>query len=318
MIIEMVLVVIGIVASLVASIASSIAKSSEKQKYCLIASLAALTYFSITFINFYNHDVDIFLIVQRLTLIAGLYMLLGFAFAISYIFKVNFSNYVKLIIVGISLLFVLLFTTFSDNSPWIKGVTFILDDRTNLWSYKVDGDWLYYVLNSIVLLLFVTWIVIILLMTKSQKGREFKIFRYALALAMIPLFIWIFAVFKVLKSSICNEIVFMILLLAVMHVEIFFEFMPNTNTYSESLIENSNKGLIILDFKKRFVYANKTAKEYFDIIAKDNKDAITAFINVNLLDEVSYFDGNETYDLYFEMIPNSPLKDGYALWIEKK
>ena len=61
------------------------------------------------------------------------------------------------------------------------------------------------------------------------------------------------------------------------------------------------------------------AKELFDIIKKDNPDAITAFINVNLIDENTYFDGNTNYNIKInEISDDRNPRIGYALWIIEK
>ena len=106
--------------------------------------------------------------------------------------------------------------------------------------------------------------------------------------------------------------------MVVMHVEIFFNLTDNEKDYNDLLLDNTYKGVIILDYKKRYVRSNKNAELTFDIISKNNKDAITAFINVNLLGEEYYYDGHNKYKITQETISDetNPRK-GYAVWIEK-
>jgi len=315
---EMILLVIGAVLSFFAVCGCAFAKSSEKNRYCAMASISALIYFSVSYLILYCKDLNQFIMLQKLSLTSGLYMLIGSAFAIGYIFKVNFSNRTKIIVALVSFLFVIIFLTFGDIRPWAKEIYMTHDEQVDLYFYTLKGDWFYYLLNGIILISFISWIIVIIVITATKKGREFKIFRYLLGFVMFPLFIWIFSAFGVLKSSICNEIVFMLLLVIIMHVEIFISFTLQPKQYNELLFKNTDKGIIILDYKKRYVIANTTAEQTFDIFAKNNKDAITAFINVNLIGEKTYFDGNDHYSIKLETISNNDNpREGYAIWIEK-
>ena len=135
---------------------------------------------------------------------------------------------------------------------------------------------------------------------------------------MVPLFIWIISSLSLLPSSICNEFFFMLLLVVIIYVALFFSFVEDSRPSNDLLFSNSKKGIIVLDYKKRFLYANKSAELTFDIIAKGNKDAITAFINVNLIDEDNFFDGFNNYKLILETISDETNpRAGYAVWIEK-
>ena len=315
---EMILLVIGAVLSFFAVCGCAFAKSSERNRYCAMASVSALIYFSVSYLILYCKDLDQFIMLQKLSLTSGLYMLIGSAFAISYMFRIDFTNRTKIAVALVSFGFVIMFLTFGDMKPWAKEIFMIHDEQLDLYYYALKGGWFYYVLNGIVLVAFITWIIVTIVITASKKGRQFRLFRYLLGFAMLPLFVWIFSVFGILKGSICNEIVFMLLLIIVIHVEIFMSFTIQPKQYSDLLFKNSDKGIIILDYKKRYVLANTTAEQTFDIFAKNNKDAITAFINVNLIGEKTYFDGNDHYSVKLETISNNDNpREGYAIWIEK-
>lgn len=316
---EMILLVVGAVLSFFAVCGCAFAKSSEKNRYCAMASVSALIYFFVSFLILYCNNVEQFVMLQKLSLTSGLYMLIGSAFAIGYIFKVEYSTRVKIIITLISFAFVIMFLTFNMSNPWVKSYDpNTYDDQLGITFISMKGGWFYYVLNAVVLVGFISWIVTTIIITASKKGREFKLFRYLLGFAMFPLFIWIFSVFGIFKSSICNEIIFMLLLVLVIHVEIFFSFSFQPKQYNDLLFKNSSKGIIVLDYKKRYVYANNSAIDIFDIFAKGNKDAITAFINVNLIGEQSYYDGTDHYSIKLETISNDDNpREGYAVWVEK-
>ena len=315
---EIILLIIGMFLSFFAMAACTFGKPSEKNKYCFMASIGAFIYFMVSFLILFSTSKAQFMMLQKISLTAGLYMLIGTAFAISCMFNVKFSNKLKLLITIGSFLLVIIFLTFTDKAPWVKLIDEKYDSALDITFFVVKGDWFYYLLNSLVLIAFIIWIVVIFIKTASQKGREFRLFRYLTAFAMLPLFIWVFSAFSLLPSSICNEIVFMLLLMVVMHVEIFFNLTDNEKDYNDLLLDNTYKGVIILDYKKRYVRSNKTAELTFDIISKNNKDAITAFINVNLLGEEYYYDGHNKYKITQETISDetNPRK-GYAVWIEK-
>lgn len=315
---EIILLIIGMFLSFFAMAACTFGKPSEKNKYCFMASIGAFIYFMVSFLILFSTSKAQFMMLQKISLTAGLYMLIGTAFAISCMFNVKFSNKLKLLITIGSFLLVIIFLTFTDKAPWVKLIDEKYDSALDITFFVVKGDWFYYLLNSLVLIAFIIWIVVIFIKTASQKGREFRLFRYITAFAMLPLFIWVFSAFSLLPSSICNEIVFMLLLMVVMHVEIFFNLKDNEKDYNDLLFDNTYKGVIILDYKKRYVRSNKTAELTFDIISKNNKDAITAFINVNLLGEEYYYDGHNKYKITQETISDetNPRK-GYAVWIEK-
>ena len=315
---EIILLIIGMFLSFFAMAACTFGKPSEKNKYCFMASIGAFIYFMVSFLILFSTSKAQFMMLQKISLTAGLYMLIGTAFAISCMFNVKFSNKLKLLITIGSFLLVIIFLTFTDKAPWVKLIDEKYDSALDITFFVVKGDWFYYLLNSLVLIAFIIWIVVIFIKTASQKGREFRLFRYLTAFAMLPLFIWVFSAFSLLPSSICNEIVFMLLLMVVMHVEIFFNLTDNEKDYNDLLLDNTYKGVIILDYKKRYVRSNKNAELTFDIISKNNKDAITAFINVNLLGEEYYYDGHNKYKITQETISDetNPRK-GYAVWIEK-
>lgn len=319
MIFEIILIIIGLLMSFLAVLASSFAKPSEKQKFSFLSTVSALIYFIISFLNIWSDTVDQFVIYQKFTFISGIYMMIGFGFAISYMFNITYTNITKLIIFITSIILVMIFVSFSDSQPWAKAIEMIKDEQTGLFEFKVNGSWLYYVLNGLTIVALVTWLVIIIVKTFQEKGREFKVFRYLLSLALIPLFIWIFSVLKILPSLISNEIAFMIILLVVMHVEIFYSIKFDPRKYIEPLFNSTNCGIIIVDSKKRFINSNDRAKEFFDILNKDNKDAITAFINVNLIEESIYNDGKDTYTINVDTISDkSNPRIGYAIWVDKE
>lgn len=319
MIFEIILIIVGLLLSFLAVLSSSFAKPSEKQKFTFLATVSALIYFIIGFLNIYSDTVDQFIIYQKFIFTAGIYMMIGFGFALSYMFDITYSFKTKITIIIISLFLVALFVTFSDSSPWVKSIDMIKEESCSLFRFKVNGDWLYYLLNGLTIVALVTWVVIIIVKTIKEKGREFRFFRYILCLALIPLFIWIFSLFKILPSSISNEIIFMLILLIVVHVEIFYSIKYDPKKYIEPLIENSSFAVIILDSKKRYIYANKIAKTYFDILNRDNSDAITAFININLVEEKVFFDGLNNYTIMLETIKdNYNPRIGYALKVVKE
>ena len=319
MIFEVILIFIGLLMSFSAVLISSFAKPSEKQKFSFLATVSALIYFIISFLNIYSDTVDQFIIYQKFTFTAGIYMMIGFGFALSYMFDITYSNKTKLAIILASLFLVALFTTFSDSSPWVKSIDMVKDESCSLFQFKVNGDWLYYLLNGLTIVALITWITIIVVKTFKEKGREFKIFRYLLCLALIPLFIWIFSVLEILPSLISNEICFMIVLLIVMHVEIFYSIKFDPKKYVEPLFNSTACGIIILDSKKRYIHSNNKAKEFFSILNMDNKDAITAFININIVEEKVYFDGKYNYTINVDTIKdNNNPRIGYAVWVDRE
>lgn len=314
---EIVLIIIGMIMSFTAYVICSFAKPSEKQKYSSITSIAALFFFIISFMNIYSDNLDQFILCQKLTFTAGLYMLIGFGFSISYVFQVSYTNRSKLIIVIVSILFVCLFASFDNYYPWVKSMDMVLND-CGLYTFKVHGGWLYYLASGISIITLIVWLVIIIIKTASKRGNEFKVFRYLLAFVLIPFFIWTFSALQIIPSLITNELVFMILLLVIMHVEIFFTLARDRKISEYGIFDNTSNGIIVLDYKKLYLNANKSAKKLFEIFSSDNKDAITAFINVNLIGENKYFDGINTYRLKFEEISEeSTPRSGYVLWICK-
>ena len=317
MIVEMVLIIIGMIMSFTAYAICSFAKPSDKQKYASITSVAALFFFIISFMNLYSDNIDQFILCQKLTFAAGLYTMLGFAFAISYVFQIHYSTKTKLIIVIISLLFMCLFAAFDNYYPWVKSIDMV-KNNCDLYTFTVHGGWLYYLISGITTITLVVWLVIIVVKTSAKRDKESKVFRYLLGFALLPLFIWIFSVLKILPSFITNELLFMIALLIIMHVEIFFSLTQDKNVSEFALFNNTSNGIIILDYKKRYVSANDSAKAIFEIFNGNNKDAITAFINVNLIGEETYFDGVNRYRLKYEEIESetSP-RGGFAIWICK-
>ena len=319
MIFEIVLIIIGLMMSFLAVLVSSFAKPSEKQKFSFLATVSALIYFIISFLNIWSDTVDQFVIYQKFTFISGLYMMIGFGFAVSYIFNIQYSARTKLSIIIPSLFLVAAFSTFSDSSPWAKSIEMIRDEQCNLYHFKVHGLWLYYLLNGLTIIGLVTWLVIIIIKTFSKKGKEFKMFRFILSLALVPLFIWIFSALQILPSLIANEIAFMIILLFVIHVEIFYSLKFDPKKYLDPISESTDNGIIILDNKKRFIYANRASKDYFDILNKDNRDAITAFVNINLFEEKSYSDGKDKFSIKVETIYDelNP-RIGYSIWLIKE
>ena len=317
MIFEMVLIIIGMIMSFTAYAVCSLAKPSDKQKYSSITSVAALFFFIISFINLYSDNVDQFILCQKLTFAAGLYTMLGFAFAISYVFQVHYSTRTKIIIVIVSILFMCLFAAFDNYYPWVKSIDMV-KNNCDLYTFTVHGGWLYYFVSCLTIVTLVVWLVIIVIKTSAKRDKEFKVFRYLLGIALLPLFIWIFSVFKILPSVITNQLLFMIALLVIMHVEIFFSIAQTKDVSDFALFNNTSNGIIVLDYKKRYVSANDSAKEIFEVFSGNNKDAITAFININLIGEKYYFDGDIKYKLKFEEIESETNpRGGFALWICK-
>lgn len=318
MIFGIILILIGLMMSFLAVVFSSFAKPSEKQKFSFLATVSALIYFIISFLNIYSDTVDQFVIYQKIIFASGIYMMIGFGLTISYMFSLSYSTRFKMILMVSSIFLVAIFVTFTDAAPWAKSIEMIKDD-IGLYTFKVHGDWLYYLLNTLSIVAFVSWVVYIIVKTFREKGREFKVFRYLIVIALIPLFIFIFSLLNIIPSLITNEIVFMIILLIVLHVEIFYSIKFDSKRYIEPLFENSNSALILLDSKKRFIYANNTAKSYFAIFDKNNRDAITAFINLNLVEEHTFNDGVNNYSIVIETIKdiNNP-RIGYALKVVKE
>ena len=103
MIFEVILIFIGLLMSFSAVLISSFAKPSEKQKFSFLATVSALIYFIISFLNIYSDTVDQFIIYQKFTFTAGIYMMIGFGFALSYMFDITYSNKTKLAIIIASL-----------------------------------------------------------------------------------------------------------------------------------------------------------------------------------------------------------------------
>ena len=314
---EIVLIIIGAVISFFGMVICSFTKASDKQQYATFGTFSAFSFFLVSFINIYSHDVGQFVLMQRFSFTAGLYVMISFAFTLSYIFNINYSTRTKIIVALVSFVFVGLFATFGNYQPWVKSIERITFDNCDAIQYKVHGTWLYYSANAVALLLFIIWLIIIVIKTASNKDREFRVFRYLLGFALVPLFIWIFSMFRIVPSMVANEIMFMILLLIILYVEIFYSLVKDSKLSRTILIENTEQGVIILDDKKRFLYANPKAAEIFEIIKADNKDAITAFVNINLIGEEKYFNGERDYSIIIENIKiGETMHKGFVIWIK--
>lgn len=319
MILEAVFIIIGVLAAFVAVLASSFVKPSEKQKYSFFTAICAFFYFTISFMNIYSDSVDQYILYQKFIFAAGLYTMLGFGFAISYMFNIPYSNRVKLLITFGVTLFVVAFSVFTNAEPWVRSIEMVQDKNCALYQFIVHGSWLYYLLNILSVLGLASWVIYVVIKSSKNKGREFKLFRAILCFALIPLFIWILTALKVIPFLIADKILFVIILLVVMHFEIFYTLKFDPKKYLEPVSDSTSFGIILLDNKKRFIYANKSAKEYIEVLNTDNKDAITAFINVNLIEENTFYNGIDKFSLRMEVISddNNP-RIGYSLWLIKE
>ena len=92
MIAEIVLIIIGLIVSFIAVVVCSFAKPSNKQKYSFLATISAFFYFILAFINIYSTSIDQFAFYHKFTLTAGMYMMIGFIFAISYMLNIKYST----------------------------------------------------------------------------------------------------------------------------------------------------------------------------------------------------------------------------------
>ena len=124
--------------------------------------------------------------------------------------------------------------------------------------------------------------------------------------------------FRIIPNLVADKLLFIIILLILMHFEIFYTLKFDPRKYLEPVSDSTSFGIIILDNKKRFVLANKAAKEYISLLNNENKDAVTAFINVNLVGENYFYNGSDKFSIRMEVLSdNNNPRIGYSLWLFK-
>lgn len=319
MVSNVICLLIGILVSFIAVVSCNFLKASEKQKYCFIASISALGYFVISFIGVFISDLEIRLLTQKFIYCASVYMIVGFLMTANYVLGNIMCEKFKLIIGIISLCFVLIFITCDGLPVWYREASTILDENTQYYSLKISGGWLYYLVNVLAIICIITWVILTIIQYFKRKRYRRSIFKYLAIFTLSPLFIWCLVISKILPSVLISELLFIFFLLVILYIVIFFNITHRRDAKDEALIESSIYAIIILDYKKRYLYSNKRAKELFELLKRDNFDAATAFININLIGENTYFDGKITYSIKInEISDDKNPRLGYALWIIEK
>lgn len=309
--------IIGLVISFIATLACCYAKPSETQKYCTVTSISSLVFFLIGIFNVFNSTEFQFIMCQKLAYIASTYLTIGFILALSNTFDLKISLKAKLIIAASSLVVVLICLLCEYIPGWFISTDVVYDSSTGLYKFIVHGGWVYYLVNILIMLGLICWTIVLCVYTfkKKQKNYRYSLFRYLFIFTLAPTFIWILCLTKVISSDFSNMILFILTLMIIIYVEIYFS-ITKTKLSTSLLFESASFGIIMLDYKKRYIDSNSKAKELFPIIEKNNMDAITAFINVNIIGEDYYNDGENSYKIRIDNISSDANpRCGYVIWI---
>ena len=309
--------IIGLIISFIAVFACCHAKPGETPKYCLITSVSSLVFFLIGIFNVYNNTEAQFILCQKLAYISSTYLTFGFILALSNTFDLKISLRTKLSLAAFSLVLVLIYLLCDYIPNWFVSTDLVYNPSTGLYKFVIHGGWVYYLVNILIMLSIITWAIILIVYTfkKRNSNYRYSLFRYLFIFILVPTFIWILCLTKVISSDFSNMVLFILTLMIIIYVEIYFS-ITKTKMSTSLLFESASFGIIMLDYKKRFVDANSKAKEIFPIIEKNNNDAITAFINVNLFGEETYNDGKTEYKIRFDNISSGANpRCGYVIWI---
>ncbi|MCR5462019.1 MAG: hypothetical protein K6E87_03015 [bacterium] len=314
---NIVISIIGLLISFIAIFACCYAKPSETQKYCLITSVSSLVFFLIGIFNVYNNTEAQFILCQKLAYIASTYLTFGFILALSSTFDLKISLKTKLIIAAISLVLVIIYLLCDYIPYWFVSTDLVFNPSTGLYKFVIHGGWMYYLVNILIMLGLITWSIILIVYTFKRRNSSYRysLFRYLFIFTLAPTFIWILCLTKVISSDFSNMILFILTLMIIIYVEIYF-ILTKTKLSTSLLFESASFGIIMLDYKKRYIDSNSKAKELLPIIEKNNTDAITAFINVNIFGEEIYNDGKTEYKIKIDNITSdvNP-RCGYVIWI---
>jgi len=291
-------------------------KPSEAQKWLFIATVSALIYFAANYYHIFAATIEIYLITYKAIYVATAYLILGTELGLMAVCEIHIPAGIRNCIVAIFSLLAIVMCTFDMHHAWMK--SYVISERIGNPGYvciQADNGWLYYVVNIVLLGSLLMCAIYMIYILSRFKGDKQKALSYLLLFISLPLFTWLLAVVNIIPSFIANHIQIAVVALAITILQIRYDILMTIPVAKEQIVEHSDEGIIILDSKKHFLYANDTAKKVMPELSNNNNDKVTAYILESIQQKQQIHIGENYYALSEENVVDNGRSIGSTIWI---
>ena len=289
-------------------------KPSEAQKWMLVASIGIIIYFAM---NLAPGGTD--MVPRKAIYIATCWFGLGAVLSLMSICNVYLPKGIKYGAVIFAILLSLAIVTINYHDGWDKIIMVESTEDPGTMVEKHVNGWMYYVVNIgllVVLLAFSSYLAIMISRKKGSKRNALTLIAIFLG---IPAIAWLISLVVGNTTAKSNFVLFIGLDAAIMVLQIRYDILTTLPVAKEQIVEGSDEGVIILDAKNRFLYANAAARMVFKELADNNEDRVTVFVKEKLLSSepgTRYDIEDKNYALYRESVYEDGKTIGTTLWLK--
>ena len=289
-------------------------KPSEAQKWMLVAAIGVVFYFSMNLAPSDPH-----MIARKLIYIATCWLGLGAVLGLTAICDVKMSAGVKYAAVIFTTFLSLSITTINYHDGW--DCTKLVESAEEPGTYieKSANGWMYYLFNVGLLVMLLAFAIYLVIKISQKKGSKRNALTILTLFIGIPAVAWVISIFASFTTAKTNFVLIAGLDAAIMVLQLRYNILTTLPVAKEQVVEASDEGVIILDEKNRFLYANATARRVLNELNDVNEDHVTEFVREKLLNcnqDTRFTEGEDYYSLHSEAVVEDGKTIGATLWLK--
>ena len=256
---------------------------SGTQKRFMGSVVGALGYMISEIFMCHADSVRIYMYTKEFKYVSLTWMNVLLLFGLYEVCDIKIGKKLKNVIYVLEHLYCILCMSISSHRQFYSSVDIIpINEEMGLYRHETVKEWMYYALSVYQTLLFAFIIMHLLFKIIHKKGRKMEIIRFTVFLPLIHLTMQILHILNLFDGSILNHIAYMLQCILVIILMIRYDVTVTTPQIKEQAVEYAKNGIIILDRRYHFAYANDSAKKLLPQLCNDNYDTVTDYIRNNL------------------------------------
>ena len=291
-----------------------VSKPSEAQKWMLVAATGVVLYFSM---NLAPADPE--MIARKMTYIATCWLGLGAIFSLMAICEASAPKPLQYAAVVFLILLSTAIVTINYHDGWDCTRLVESSEEPGVYIEESANGWMYYLYNIGLLAVLFGFAVYLAVRISRKKGSKRNALTVLALFIGIPAVAWIGCRLFGFTTARSNFVLIAGLDTAILVLQLRYDILTTLPVAKEQVVEASDEGIIILDGKKRFLYANATARHIFPELCEANEDLVTQFIREKLLScdqNERFMTDGQFYSLYGEDIREQEKTIGKTLWLK--
>ena len=294
---EIVTLAVGAVIAFISTMIIMTSRPSEAQKWFMLATISVMVYMTANFVKRHTGDAVIFGYMQEAIYVSTVLLASGFLLAVVEVCEIPMNRRIRKLFIGVLIICCAAMMTINLHDFWYKSVVLYPNPEVpGLYKNETEEGWMFYLLNSLQVVLLFAICVYFIMGLWRKKGRKNGIIRSLLLALTFPTIVYVLSVLKIMPNTMTNHSVIIAVNIAMVILMVRYDVTMTLSAVKEQAVESSGDGIIIMDRNRHFQFANEAARRIFPETVDENPDVVTEFIESQLREGTFRRDGR-TYEI---------------------